>query len=98
MEGLVLAWLLLSVVVAFFGDGREIGFGKALLVSLLLSPLIGSIFVATSPTIKRPATLPPKEIELIRSGNSKSSARTSESPLLMSSIFSGGKVAGRLIV
>lgn len=41
-------WIALSFVVAWFGDDRRIGFGGALVLSLLLSPLIGAIIVLLS--------------------------------------------------
>ena len=37
----VLSWLVWSFVVAYLGDARRIGFGRALFWSLLLSPLVG---------------------------------------------------------
>lgn len=43
-----ITWILLSFLVAFFGSSRKIGFGVALLVSLLLSPLIGFICLILS--------------------------------------------------
>lgn len=38
------------MIIAFFGRNRKIGFRKAFLVSLLLSPLIGLIAVIVSET------------------------------------------------
>ena len=41
-------WFIFALIVAFIGSGRRIGFFLALVVSLLLSPLIGFIFVILS--------------------------------------------------
>lgn len=46
--GIIFAWLLFSLLVGFMGSGRNIGFGGAFVLSLLLSPLIGFIFTAIS--------------------------------------------------
>lgn len=43
-----LIWIVLSFVIASYGDKRKIGFGVALLVCLFLSPLIGFVCVALS--------------------------------------------------
>jgi len=40
-----------SIIIASYGGKRKIGFGVALAVSLLLSPLIGFICVALSQRI-----------------------------------------------
>ncbi len=48
MEGIIIGWVIAAFIVASFGSDREIGFGSALALSLILSPLIGAIFVATS--------------------------------------------------
>jgi len=45
---LVFTWILGAILIGLIGDSKEIGFVKAFLLSLLLSPLIGAIFVATS--------------------------------------------------
>lgn len=45
---LVLLWLVLCVVVGFLGNSRTIGFGGAFFLSLILSPLLGLIFVLVS--------------------------------------------------
>lgn len=44
----ILSWLVLSFVVAYLGDARRIGFGRALLWSLLLSPIVGFAIVMAS--------------------------------------------------
>lgn len=46
----VLGWLIACMALGGLGSNREIGKAKAFFISLLLSPLIGAIFVATSPT------------------------------------------------
>ena len=52
MEGIIVLWIVLwivlSILIASFGRNRKIGFGRALLFSLLLSPLIGLIAVLLS--------------------------------------------------
>lgn len=47
-------WVIGAVIIGAVGRDRKIGFISAFLLSLILSPLIGAIFVATSP-IKEPA-------------------------------------------
>lgn len=44
-------WIVFSIVVAIIGNDRKIGGGAAFAISLFLSPLIGLIFVLTSPTL-----------------------------------------------
>ena len=44
----VIAWLVFSFLVAFFGGNRKIGFTGALILSLIFSPLIGLVFVLLS--------------------------------------------------
>lgn len=46
--GLATSWILLSLFIASLGRNRKIGFGRALLICLILSPLIGLIFVLIS--------------------------------------------------
>lgn len=49
--GIFIVWLVLSFVVAAIGGGRKIGFGGALILSLLLSPLIGLIVTLSSSSL-----------------------------------------------
>lgn len=44
----ILLWIVISVIIASYGEKRKIGFTLALLVSLIFSPLIGFICVALS--------------------------------------------------
>ncbi len=46
---LIAVWIIASFVVAAFAGSRKIGFGETLAISLLLSPLVGAICMATSP-------------------------------------------------
>ena len=46
--GIFLVWIVLSVVIGIIGGNRKIGFGGALILSLLLSPLIGLIVTLAS--------------------------------------------------
>jgi len=48
MVGLVLLWFVLSILVASIGSNRKIGFVRAFLICVLLSPLIGLIFILIS--------------------------------------------------
>ncbi|MFE3846614.1 hypothetical protein ACFX5D_01360 [Flavobacterium sp. LB3P45] len=41
-------WIIASFIVGIIGSNRKIGFGSSFFISLLLSPLIGLIFVLTS--------------------------------------------------
>jgi hypothetical protein len=78
---IVLSWLLISFVVGGLGSDREIGFGKALLISLLLSPLVGAIFVATSPKGSAANKLTPSTEKLIEIANQNYSSGKFEEAL-----------------
>jgi hypothetical protein len=43
-----IGWIVLSIIVAFIGSSKTIGFFFSLLLSLLFSPIIGLIIVALS--------------------------------------------------
>ena len=45
----VIVWFILSALVAKLGKNKQIGFNNTFLASLLLSPVIGYIFVLLSP-------------------------------------------------
>lgn len=47
-----LGWIIFSFVIAFIGGNRRIGFLSSLVLSLLLSPLIGLIVTLVSPTLE----------------------------------------------
>ncbi|MBR9997552.1 MAG: hypothetical protein KFF73_01210 [Cyclobacteriaceae bacterium] len=49
MSTILTVWFMLSLVIAFWGSTREIGFIGAMIVSVLLSPLAGLVFVLLSP-------------------------------------------------
>ncbi len=52
-----LAWIILAFMVANAGDKRNIGYGTALAMSIIFSPIIGLLFVAVSEKKKsRPAS------------------------------------------
>lgn len=48
MAGIVILWIILSILFASLGRNRKIGFGRAFLICILLSPLIGLIVVLIS--------------------------------------------------
>ena len=48
MTGLVILWIVLSILFASLGRNRKIGFVRAFLICILLSPLIGLIVVLIS--------------------------------------------------
>lgn len=48
MEYEILIWPLVSILVAVCGIGRKIGFWKALVISLIFSPLAGAIAIGQS--------------------------------------------------
>jgi hypothetical protein len=48
---LIIGWIILSVIVSLIGGSRKIGSGGALLLSILLSPLIGLIITLASPSL-----------------------------------------------
>ena len=67
----IFSWIIVSFIIGYLGDGKEIGFGKSLFISLILSPLIGAIFVATSPKAT-PKIVPSQEAQnYIISGDKK---------------------------
>jgi hypothetical protein len=49
MSTVLTLWFILSLVIALWGTTREIGFVGAMIVSVLLSPLAGMVFVLLSP-------------------------------------------------
>jgi hypothetical protein len=48
MTGIVILWIVLSILFASLGRNRKIGFGRAFLTCILLTPLIGLIVVLVS--------------------------------------------------
>ena len=44
----VVVWIVLSIIIASAGRNRKIGYGNALLICLILSPLIGAVVVLLS--------------------------------------------------
>lgn len=46
--GIVLGWIIFSIIVGAIGSGRNIGFAGAFFLSLLLSPVIGLIITLFS--------------------------------------------------
>lgn len=50
MTEIIIPWVALSFVVAFLGTDRKIGGGYAFLSALLLSPVVGFIIIAFSPS------------------------------------------------
>ncbi len=65
-------WIVLSIIVAFIGNGKTIGFFLSLLLSLLFSPIIGLIIVALSKS-KHVVALE-KEIKMMKGENYKTDA------------------------
>jgi hypothetical protein len=49
MSTVLTLWFMLSLVIALWGSTREIGFVGAMIVSVLLSPIAGIVFVLLSP-------------------------------------------------
>jgi len=45
---MIILWIVLCFIVGIWGNSRKIGFWKSFILSLLLSPIIGFIFVALS--------------------------------------------------
>jgi len=48
MIGIAILWIVLSLLFASLGRSRKIGFGRAFLICILLSPLIGLLVVLIS--------------------------------------------------
>lgn len=46
--GIFIGWVIFSLLVGAIGSGKNIGFGGAFVLSLLLSPIIGLIFALVS--------------------------------------------------
>jgi len=49
MYTILFFWIGLSLLIGVWGSTRQIGFGGSVVISLLLSPIGGIIFVALSP-------------------------------------------------
>lgn len=47
----ILTWFLLSVVIGLVGSRRKIGFAWTLILSLILTPVVGLIAALTSPKL-----------------------------------------------
>lgn len=50
---MIIIWLALSFLVAWMGSERKVGFWGALILSLLLSPLVGFIITILSKTLEQ---------------------------------------------
>ncbi len=48
----IISWVIVSLIIGAIGSNRKIGFASSFFLSLLLSPLIGAIFTATSPVVE----------------------------------------------
>jgi len=46
--GIFILWIIFSFIIAFIGNDRKIGYGRTLILSLLLSPIIGALFAIAS--------------------------------------------------
>ncbi|WP_340114863.1 SHOCT domain-containing protein [Maribellus mangrovi] len=70
---LILAWIVLSIVVASLGKDKKIGFGGLLVICILFSPLIGLLFAIASPNIQKytGAVLTPEATQLYKKGIQK---------------------------
>jgi hypothetical protein len=68
----LLSWLIACGIIASIASGREIGGVKGFWLSVFLSPLLGAIFVATSPRLQSDAPKP-------HDGNSNLSKQESHS-------------------
>ena len=51
---IIIVWIILTIILAWYGGYRKIGFWGAFFLSLLLSPLIGLIAVALSEKLPPP--------------------------------------------
>jgi hypothetical protein len=75
MEGIIIGWVIAAFIVASFGSDREIGFGTALVLCIVLSPLIGAIFVATSKKKNTPSPMTAEGAALAQKAIAKYRAR-----------------------
>jgi uncharacterized integral membrane protein len=48
----IISWIICVLIVTLIGHNRKIGWKKSLILSLLLSPIIGYLIVITYPTLK----------------------------------------------
>lgn len=62
---MIIAWLVLSIVVGFLCINRTVGFFGGLMVSLVLSPLVGFIIMLVSDKVQ-PKIIVNPEIELLK--------------------------------
>ncbi|WKK81095.1 hypothetical protein [Marivirga arenosa] len=56
--GYIIAWVILALLVGAIGSNRKIGFGMALLWSILLSPLVGLIITLFSESESKSKKIP----------------------------------------
>ena len=59
-----IVWIVFAFLVAGEGKNRTLGFGAALAISLLLSPLIGLLFVAVSARKKHPSQIQKAQLQI----------------------------------
>lgn len=52
---MIVAWVLISLIIAAFGSARKIGFFWSFIICCLLSPVIGIFIVLVSEADNRPA-------------------------------------------
>ena len=50
---MLITWIIFSIVVAVIASSRKLGFAKGLIISLLLSPIVGIIFALISDKINK---------------------------------------------
>lgn len=53
---IIIGWIILSFIIAFIGSDRKIGYFGTLVLSLLLSPIIGAIFALASQRVSNTTT------------------------------------------
>jgi hypothetical protein len=64
----IIVWLILSVLVGSLGGEKKIGFGGAFLISLLVSPLFGVLFVIASDKVEKVIPVPDEVSKLTAEG------------------------------
>lgn len=77
---LIVGWIVLSFLAGIIGDSRECGFSKPLLLSFILSPLVGIIY-AFSSTKKATLDFQKKMLEGQYPGQSEKSKKVDADPL-----------------
>ncbi|MDR6194925.1 hypothetical protein [Siphonobacter sp. SORGH_AS_0500] len=89
--GFFLGWIIGAFIAASVGSNRKIGFGTTLILSLILSPLVGILFAIASPSL---ATLEfqKKTLEALKQQNNSPSQRIDAELTRLIQLLNEGKI------